>query len=239
MPEIPQRQNHLGQPIGPPLPEGWTGAVAPPRTPMRGERAWLQPLDAVRHGAALFRAWAADRDGGIFTYMQYGPFGSVSAVCAWAESVQREPDPQYFAVSATEDGPALGVASYLRIKPGPGTIEVGSICFGPAMQRTITSTETMHLMMRRAFEELGYRRYEWKCDTLNAASCRTALRLGFTYEGTFRQATHYKGRNRDTAWFAIVDSEWPAIRDAHERWLCSGKFRRGWATEGTTRQFDR
>ena len=191
---------------------------------MRGERAWLQPLDAERHGAALFRAWAADRDGGIFTYMPYGPFDSVSEVRAWAESAQREPDPQYFAVSATEDGPALGVASYLRIRPGPGTIEVGSICFGPAMQRTITSTETMNLMMRRAFEELGYRRYEWKCDALNAASCRTALRLGFTYEGTFRQATHYKGRNRDTAWFAIVDSEWPAIRDAHERWLSPANF---------------
>lgn len=219
-----RRINHLGLPIGPPLPEGWNGAAPPPRTVMRGLRVWLEPLDAERHGTALFNTWAADREGRIFIYMPFGPFDDASAVRAWAASVQHESDPQFFAAVPSGGGPALGVASYLRIKPGPGTIEVGWICYGPQLQRTPEATEVMYLMMRRAFDELGYRRYEWKCDALNAVSRRAAARLGFTYEGTFRQATHYKGRNRDTAWFAILDSEWPAIRDAQERWLDPENF---------------
>jgi RimJ/RimL family protein N-acetyltransferase len=129
----------------------------------------------------------------------------------------------FHAVLDSNDTP-VGMASFLRIDPAAGAIEVGHIHFSPLLQRSPQSTETMFLMMRRVFDELGYRRYEWKCDALNAPSCRAAERLGFTFEGIFRQATHYKGRNRDTAWYSILDSEWPRIRSAFEDWLSPDNF---------------
>ncbi len=218
------RRSPLGLPIGEPLPVGWSGAAPPPRRSMDGARVRLEPLDAARHGVDLFGSWSADREGRIFTYMPFGPFENASEVCEWARSVERGDDPQFFAVLPADGGPALGVASYLRVKPAQGTIEVGWICYGPALQRTPAATEAMHLMMRRAFDELGYRRYEWKCDALNADSRRAARRLGFVYEGTFRQATHYKGRNRDTAWFSVLDRSWPALRQAQAEWLDPGNF---------------
>jgi RimJ/RimL family protein N-acetyltransferase len=149
----------------------------------------------------------------------------------------RQEDPQFFAIVAAPGGGgsaaaaeqgrravAVGVASYLRIAPAVGSIEVGHILYSPLLQRSRAATEAMYLMMRRAFGELGYRRYEWKCDALNGPSRRAAARLGFVYEGTFRQATIYKGRNRDTAWYSITDGEWPAVRAAFERWLEPGNF---------------
>jgi RimJ/RimL family protein N-acetyltransferase len=141
-------------------------------------------------------------------------------------------DPLFHAVIDLNTSHAAGVASYLNIKPGVGVIEVGHINYAPQLQKTPAATEATFLMMRRVFDELGYRRYEWKCDALNAGSRRAAERLGFAFEGIFRQATIYKGRNRDTAWYAIIDTQWPALKKAFERWLEPANFDRRAASAG-------
>jgi RimJ/RimL family protein N-acetyltransferase len=216
--------NALGQPIGYPLP-AWTGAKRPPRTPMEGRYCRLEPLDPARHAAALYEAYGEDREGRLWTYLQTGgPFESADAYRTWLEGRVGGDDPVCHAIMDPVSGLPVGTANYLRIDPQGGAIEVGSITYSPRLQKTTAATEAMYLMMRRVFDELGYRRYEWKCDALNAASRAAAARLGFTYEGIFRQATVYKGRNRDTAWFSIVDREWPARRAALEAWLAPSNF---------------
>jgi RimJ/RimL family protein N-acetyltransferase len=217
------RNNHLGQPIGADV-SGWAPALPPPRTAMEGRRCVVEPLDPDRHAAPLFDAYAEDAEGRIWTYMACGPFSSLANFRAWISATCLGDDPLFHAIVDRSTGHALGVAAYLRIVPAVGVIEVGNIAYAPRLQRTAMATEAMFLMMRRAFDELGYRRYEWKCDALNAASCRAAERLGFTFEGVFRQATIYKGRNRDTAWYAIVDRDWPTIRLAYEAWLAPENF---------------
>ena len=152
-----------------------------------------------------------------------GPSSNSEEFRRWIENDCLAEDPLFFAVIPRSTGKAAGIASYLRIKPESGSIEVGHIHFSPSLQRTPAATEAMFLMMRQAFE-LGYRRYEWKCDALNGPSCSAAERLGLSFEGIFRQATVYKGRNRDTAWFAAIDAEWPLLRDAFERWLRPENF---------------
>jgi len=159
----------------------------------------------------------------MWTYMAYGPFASAEDYCAWLKSMQASGDCMFFAIRDTELDRLTGVASYLRIEPSMGSVEVGHIAYSPLLQRTRAGTEAMYLMMKHAFE-LGYRRYEWKCDSLNAASQRAAKRYGFQYEGIFRQAVVYKGRNRDTAWLSVLDSEWPAARERFERWLDPSNF---------------
>ncbi len=218
-----QRTNQLGQPIGGPVPH-WTPRPRPPRTPMQGRLCRLEPLDAATHAGLLHEAHAADVEGRNWTYLPYGPFGSAAEYAAWVRSVQAGEDPLFFAIVSRASEQPVGVASYLRIDPAMGTIEVGHLAYSPALQRTLAATEAMYLMMRRAFEELGYRRYEWKCDRFNAPSCRAAERLGFRFEGTFRQAVVVKGRNRDNAWFSILDGEWPAVRTALEGWLDPSNF---------------
>ncbi len=218
-----QRTNHLGQPIGEPVAD-WTARQRPPRTAMEGRLCRLEPLAAAAHAAGLHEAYAADCEGRVWTYLPYGPFASAAQYAAWVESVQAGEDPVFYAIVDLASGRPVGVASYLRIDPAMGTIEVGHLCYSPALQRTPAATEAMYLMMHRAFEELGYRRYEWKCDSLNQPSVRAAERLGFRSEGTFRQAVVMKGRNRDNAWFSIVDGEWPARRAALERWLDPANF---------------
>jgi len=183
----------------------------------------LEPLDADAHAAALHAAFAVDGSGLGWTYLPYGPFDDVGAYRTWVAEAARADDPLFFAILDSGDTP-VGVASYLRIMPAIGTIEVGHIHYSRALQRTRAATEAMYLMMRCAFDDLGYRRYEWKCDDLNAPSRLAAERLGFTYEGTHRQATIYKGRNRDTAWYSILDSEWPRVRVALEAWLDPKNF---------------
>ena len=152
-----------------------------------------------------------------------GPFADFESYRAWLSESARTSDPLFFAVVETASGRAVGVASYLRIAPQYGSIEVGHLNFSPALQRTPAATEAMYLMMERAFR-LGYRRYEWKCDALNAPSRRAAQRLGLSFEGVFRQATVYKGRNRDTAWYAAIDRDWPALQAAFSRWLDPANF---------------
>jgi RimJ/RimL family protein N-acetyltransferase len=215
--------NHLGQPIGPPLPS-WTTRLHPPHTAMRGRICRLEPLEAERHARALYDAYAEDADGRNWTYLPYGPFASAEAYAEWVNAVQHGDDPLFYAIVLEGSQRPVGVASYLRIEPAMGVIEVGHLCYAPALQRSAAATEAMYLMMRRAFDELGYRRYEWKCDSLNAPSRRAAERLGFCYEGTFRQMMVIKRRSRDSAWYSIVDSEWPALRAAFERWLDPANF---------------
>jgi RimJ/RimL family protein N-acetyltransferase len=216
-----QHANHLGQPIGFPLP-GWQARPRPPRTAMVGRFCRVEPLDPERHAEALFAANRENRDNRNWTYLPYGPYERLGDYRLWVEQVCRAEDPFFQAV--VENGRAVGVASYLRVEPGIGVIEVGHINYSPLLQRKPAATEAMYLMMRRVFDELGYRRYEWKCDALNAPSRAAAERLGFRFEGIFRQATVYKQRNRDTAWFSIIDSEWPSLKARFERWLDPANF---------------
>lgn len=215
--------NRFGDPVGPEV-AGWTARPRPPRSAMTGRTCRLEPLDPDRHARDLFEAQAASPDGRMWTYMPAGPFAAFEDYRAWAEAAAASQDPLHFALVDAASGRAIGTASFLRIDPAGGVIEVGWIAWTPAAQRTVASTEAMYLMMRRVFDELGYRRYEWKCNALNEPSKRTAERLGFTFEGVFRQAAVVKGRNRDTAWYAIIDADWPKARAAFEAWLDPGNF---------------
>lgn len=191
---------------------------------MVGRTCTVLPLSAADHAADLFAAQAADETGRMWTYMPAGPWASFEDYRTWAETSQASEDPLFHTVIDHRTGKPVGTASYLRIDPPAGVIEVGWIAWSPALQRSPASTEAMYLMMRRVFDELGYRRYEWKCNALNAPSMSAAERLGLSYEGTFRQATIVKGRNRDTAWFSILDTEWPRAKAAFEAWLDPANF---------------
>jgi RimJ/RimL family protein N-acetyltransferase len=217
--------NHLGQPIGPPLP-GWKPPPHPPRASLEGRFCRLEPLDIERHSAALFEENAADTEGRLWTYMAYGPFATLAEYRAWMAGKCLGDDPLFFTIIDLADDQPAGLASYLRITPAAGSIEVGHLLYAPRLQRKPAATEAMYLMMRQAFE-LGYRRYEWKCDALNAASRAAAQRLGLIFEGIFRNATVYKGRSRDTAWYAATDSDWPRLKSASETWLQPGNFDAG------------
>lgn len=218
----PPHLNELGQPIGPPV-ELSSTLAAPPRTTMDGDYCELVPLDAGLHGLELHAAYGEADDDGDWTYLPYGPFLDAAEFVAWLTDVASQTDPAFYAIVDRVTGEAAGLASYLRISPASASIEVGHIHLAPRLQQTTAATEAMYLMMRRVFGN-GYRRYEWKCDDLNAPSRSAARRLGFTYEGTFRQATHYKGRNRDTAWFSMLDTEWPELATEFERWLQADNF---------------
>jgi RimJ/RimL family protein N-acetyltransferase len=217
------RTNHLGQPIGFPV-AGWTPAKLPPRTAMAGRYCRTEPLDPERHARDLHAANSEDRDGQMWTYLPWGPYANFADYLAAAAAAAVHDARITYAVVDAASGNAVGVASYLNINPAAGSIEVGAIAYAPALQKKPAGTEAMYLMMRRVFDELGYRRYEWKCNSLNAPSRAAAERYGFRYEGLFRQADVVKGGNRDTAWFSILDSEWPALKAAFERWLDPGNF---------------
>lgn len=205
--------------------EGWQPPPRPDRTLLlSGQFAELEPLSAEAHAAELFRAnMVSDA---VWDYLPYGPFASASSYHRWVREISAGEDPLFFAIRNRDSGHWEGVASYLRIAPEAGAIEVGHINFSPALQKTRAATEAMFLMMQWAFEA-GYRRYEWKCDALNIGSRRAAQRLGLSYEGIFRQAVVVKGRNRDTAWFAAIDGEWPALKEAYHAWLHPSNFDAG------------
>ena len=217
-----QRVNRFGQPVGPEL-TGWHPPPRPARTVLDGRFCRVEPLDVERHARQLHDANAADTDGRLWTYLFSGPFATFEEYRAWLEPRPASEDPLFFAFVDKARMRAVGTGAYLRIDPANGVMEVGHLAFSPPMQRTPVATEAMYLMMRHAFE-LGYRRYEWKCDALNAASRRAAERLGFTFEGIFRQAVVYKGRSRDTAWYSIIDREWPAFDAAFRSWLDPSNF---------------
>ena len=218
----PRPTDRLGRPIGDPVP-GWSARERPARTAMEGRLVRVVPLAPATHGPSLHAALAED-DGRAWTYLPYGPFAAEADLLAWLEAVAAGDDPLFHAILERDTGRAVGLGAYLRIAPEAGTIEVGHLLFSPALQRTALATEAMALMMRRVFDELGYRRYEWKCDALNARSRRAAERLGFTCDGTFERAAVYKGRNRDTAWYSVLDRDWPVLRGAFDAWLAPANF---------------
>ncbi|AXI49013.1 N-acetyltransferase [Sulfitobacter sp. SK012] len=210
----------------PPAPLGslvpnWTAPARPSGVPLEGQYVRLERLNPERHAALLFNAY--EGHDAVWDYLPYGPFSSSAKYHRWVRDASAHDDPLFYAIKNLETGHWEGVASYLRIAADAGSIEVGNINYGPALQRTRASTEAMFLMMQWAFEA-GYRRYEWKCNALNAPSRRAAQRLGFSFEGVFRQALVVKGRNRDTAWFAAIDSEWPALKEAYATWLSPANF---------------
>src|SRR6266545_1772762 len=211
------RINAFGQPIGPAV-DGWTAPPRPPREPRAGRYCRVESLEIDRHAADLHAANRTATDQRDWTYLAYGPFDSLESYSAWMQRVCLGDDPLFHAIVDNATNKAIGVASYLRIDPASGSIEVGHINYSPRLQRRPAATEAMYLMMRNAFA-LGYRRYEWKCDALNAPSRAAAQRLGLSYEGIFRQARVSKGRNRDTAWYAAIDREWPALDAAFRQWL--------------------
>jgi RimJ/RimL family protein N-acetyltransferase len=213
--------NALGQPIGPPV-VSWDPPRPPPREPMRGRFCIVEVMDE-RFAADLFAADLLDADARTWTYLPYGPFATEQDYRGWLRATCLGSDPLFHVVIDSTRGQAVGVAAYMRIQPASGSIEVGHVHFSPLLQRTPAATEAMYLMMRRAFE-LGYRRYEWKCDSLNAPSRRAAQRLGLSFEGIFRHATVYKGRSRDTVWYSVVDREWPSLAKAFEAWLAPDNF---------------
>ncbi len=217
--------NEFGQPVGEDLP-GWTPLDPLPSEFISGHWCTLEPL-RVDHATALHQAWSVD-EGSMWTYMPWGPFASTEQVAAVIEWISLQPDWSGYAVLTPASGPA-GMACHLRIDTANGVVEVGAIAFAPVLRRSTAATEALVLMAERAFAA-GFRRYEWKCDSLNAPSRRAAERLGFAYEGTFRQAMVYKGRNRDTSWYSITDDEWPAMDDAYRKWLDPANF------DGTGRQ---
>jgi RimJ/RimL family protein N-acetyltransferase len=198
----------------------WKPVQRPARTPLRGSHVLVRPVDAAADAGPLFAvSHEPDGDPAIWTYLPDGPYESeadLRRMLAWAETAE---DSLYFTLVRPSDGRPLGLASYQRITPEFGVIEIGHIWFGVPLQRTTAATEAIFLLARNAFDELGYRRLEWKCNALNAASRRAAERFGFSFEGVFRKHQVVKGRNRDTAWYAITDDDWPAIRRGFEAWL--------------------
>lgn len=206
--------------FGRPLPR-WTPPPPPPRRALEGQVARLEPLDAAAHAAALHAAYAGHDH--VWDYLPYGPFPDAAAYADWVAAHAAGDDPLFFAVLDRATGAPRGVASYLRITPEHGVIEIGHIAFSPAMQRGRVATEALALMLQAAFS-LGYRRVEWKCDALNVPSRRAAQRLGLSFEGVFRNHMVVKGRNRDSAWYAATDGDWVALRPALTAWLAPANF---------------
>lgn len=215
--------NPLSQPIGTALPD-WTARARPDDITLQGRSCRLEPVDVQRHAPALFDAYAQMADGSDWTYMPVGPFTDLAHYQQHLEAAAASADPRHWAVIDQRTGLAVGTLALMRMDPANGVIEVGYVTFSPLMKRSPVSTEAQYLLMKYVFDELGYRRYEWKCDALNGPSRQAAQRLGFSFEGVFRQALVYKGRNRDTAWFSIIDSEWPQRRAAFEQWLAESNF---------------
>ncbi|MGB0797819.1 MAG: GNAT family N-acetyltransferase [Planktomarina sp.] len=214
--------NEFRQPVGIPL--EFTGPWPSPHMPVLQGRSVRLEAAHADHAQGLFSSFSHDTSGKNWTYMPTSPTGSFDEFNAWYLATCFGDDPRFYVVVDQATDIAIGVASYLRINPRDGSIEVGWISMSPLMQRSIKSTEAMFLMMQHVFDDLGYRRYEWKCDALNAPSRAAAQRLGFTFEGIFRQCTHYKGRNRDTAWLAIIDGDWPAQKARFQAYLDPDNF---------------
>ena len=208
------------QPLGPAV--DTTPALPPGPVTLTGRFGAIARLDAVRTAAPLWRVFAGHDE--IWTYISgHGPFADEKAFTAWLEGREAQSDPYYYTVQDV-DGRTLGLLALMHIRPAMRVVEIGSIVYSAELQRTSLGSETQYLLARYAFETLGYRRYEWKCDSLNAPSRRAAARYGFIFEGVFRQHMITKGRNRDTAWFAMIDSEWPTRKANFERWLAPENF---------------
>jgi RimJ/RimL family protein N-acetyltransferase len=203
----------------------WAGAKVPTGEALEGRTVVLRPLDPGRDAEALFRAsHEPDGDPGVWHYLFVGPFADAGEMREMLVAASAGPDPVWYTVVPREEGVPMGQVTYLRIEAAMGSIEIGNIWFGPGLRRTTAATEAIYLLGRHAFRDLGYRRFEWKCNALNAPSRRAAERFGFTFEGIFRRHLVVKGRNRDTAWFSITDAEWPRVEAGFEAFLDPSNF---------------
>ncbi|CAM3856019.1 GNAT family N-acetyltransferase [Parendozoicomonas haliclonae] len=211
----------MSQEIGFPVAD-WHTPKFPPHEILEGHFCRLEPLN-IKHVEDLHKSNHSSSYESLWTYLPYGPFKDVHEYETWIEGASKSIDPQFYAIIDTNKNLAVGVISYLRVSPESGSAEVGHLCFSSLLQKTPAATEAVYLMIKNVFD-LGYRRCEWKCDALNANSMRSAKRLGFTFEGIFRQATIVKGRNRDTAWFSILDKEWPELDKGYRSWLSQSNF---------------
>ena len=218
-----QPTNVYGQPIGFALPE-WQPRAWPSFVTFHGAYCRLEPLSAERHARELYAAYAQAADGRDWTYMSAEPFTDEAAYVAYVRQIENGRDPMHFAVIDQHNNRAVGTLALMRIDATHGSVEVGHVAFSPLLKQTRMATEAHYLLMRYAFEQLGYRRFEWKCDSCNQPSRKAALRLGFQFEGTFRQAIVYKGRSRDTSWFSIIDGEWSQVKQGFEHWLAAENF---------------
>lgn len=216
--------NEYGQPLGDAV-DNWLSKEKPNRSKyLIGRFCQLEPLDIEKHSNALHEAFWLENSGASWTYLPYGPFETLEALQTWMKKIIAEPDTLLYAIVDAHTQKAMGLCGYLRTNPEHGVIEVGHLHFSPLLKKTPLATEAMYLMMHYALDTLKYRRYEWKCHSLNEASKRAALRFGFQFEGIFRQSNVFKGHNRDTAWFSIIDSEWPRLKIKLEQWLNSDNF---------------
>lgn len=202
----------------------WQGAKKPMPSVLTGRFCWLEPLNTEKHSADLYAAFTHNTDNSLWTYLPYGPFADAHAYTTWLNEKQAAHDTLFYSIMDIKTRKPVGVIAYLRIDPSNGVIEMGHVVFSPLLQRTPMATEALFLLIQQVFDIWGYRRCEWKCDALNAASRRAAERLGFQFEGVFRQARVYKNRNRDTAWFAIIDKDWAALQSAFSAWLSPENF---------------
>ena len=222
-PELAHTVTEQAQSVGL-LVDKWEPCAPPPRTPLQGQYCRVESFDVEQHSNGLFKAFLLDSEDQNWTYLPYGPFRQHADFKQWCRKQCADNDPLFHTIIDQATGQLCGLASYLRITPAIGSIEVGHIHFSLLIQGKRQATEAMYLMMSRVFDELGYRRYEWKCDALNTPSCKAATRFGFQFEGIFRQAAIYKGRNRDTAWFAMTDSDWQVLRPGYKAWLAASNF---------------
>jgi len=199
-------------------------AKLPSKKKLIGKYCFLEPINIRKHSKDLYKNYSLDKKNVIWAYLPYGPFKSHGSFKKWLKSFCLNKDPFFYAIYSKKHNQYCGMASYLRITPEHGSIEVGHINYSPILQNTTEGTETMYLMMKNAFEVLGNRRYEWKCNNLNSASKYAAERLGFKFEGIFRQMFIFKGRNRDTAWYSIIDKEWPNYKKKYLFYLKKSNF---------------
>lgn len=221
--EPPRSPPGAERPLGPEI--AWKPAAWPDRGPLQGRRVALRPIDPASDAEPLYGlSHLPAGDAEIWTYLFEGPFEDLEEFRRWLENVRSEDDRVFFTVGRLPENDPQGIASYLRITPDHGTIEIGNIWFGQRLQRTAAATEAIYLLVANAFDRLGYRRVEWKCNALNQASRRAAERFGFQFEGVFRQHMVVKGRNRDTAWYAVTDHDWPGVKAGFEQWLAEENF---------------
>lgn len=217
------RVNQYGQIIGKELPD-WTIRADPKAAIITGRTCRLEPLDLVKHAAELYAAYNQSADQRDWTFLKVHAFDNIEQFYDYIETTVKSPESADFAVIDLISGKAVGTISFVHFDQLNGSIEVGRVTFSPLLKQTISSTESQYLMMAYAFDELGYRRYQWRCDSLNTESRKAAERLGFTFEGIFRQHIIYKNRNHDTAWFSIIDEEWPRLKAAFQAWLAPDNF---------------
>lgn len=215
-------KNDFNQKVGN-LIENWSQVKRPEHSMLKGQYCSLESIDIDKHANKLLANLSINNQGESWTYLPYGPFVNHHEFSTWINAVNSEPDTKLYAILNIEQEP-IGVSGYLRINPEHGVIEIGHLHFSTLLQKTSTATEAIYLLMKYAFDDLGYRRCEWKCNSLNEASQKAALRLGFKFEGIFRQSNVFKNRNRDTAWFSIIDSEWSALKEKFNKWLDESNF---------------